>query len=316
MDGTTGLLKVNGDPTPYALDPSAYRQFWENLGYPGTAWLGAIPVDLRADSHNRMMKQESIARRTRVARARIMDGTPEIFAFVSRDYTPFDVDEIAEVIAEHEISRVAKADIVYDGARMLVDLTFHSDIAVEDYVVGEIFKAGARISTADTGRAAMHVAGYVVRARCVNLSTTTGIQKMSRNRHIGDREALQRALDVGLTKANAAIEPFKLAWNKALREDIALPKGVEFEQGLVGIVKALSERTVIQKADIAGIVKRYTQDEVTGQSLTRAGVVNAITSYAHRDVADRWSAAALEAAAGTLTFESRPLQYVHVNVAA
>ncbi len=312
-----GMLEVPGVGR-CAADPGAYCHAWFQNGMRGANWLLDVPASLRAVNHNTMMNAETIKDTVRVYRTRTRANIREVFAIVSERYTPFDIDEVADALKDTDVAAAAKADIVYDGKRALIDLTFHSDVDASDYVCGEVFKAGVRISTSDVGLGSLRVEAYVIRNLCLNLIVLDNAKIVTANaRHLGAREALVDALNRGVAEGHKAISGFLKAWGAANTEVVVAPTDIPFEQQVLGVVTAFAERsTAVAKSDIAGIVKRYCEDEVTGSTLTRAGVVNAITRYAHHDVSDRWSAAALERAAGGLTFEQRPLQYAYVQMAA
>jgi len=87
-------------------------------------------------------------------------GGCEIFSVVGPRYSPLDIDVIATQV--HQIvPKDARAEAVYDGYRARLSILFHSNIALERCVAGEIFKAGVSITTADEGTGAIRIAAQV-----------------------------------------------------------------------------------------------------------------------------------------------------------
>jgi hypothetical protein len=113
-------------------------------------------------------KNGDIKPRQLTLRARQTKGGCEIFSVVGPRYSPLDIDVIATQV--HQIvPKDARAEVVYDGHRARISVLFHSNIELENFVAGEIFKAGVSIITADDGTGAIRIAAQVWRNLCRNL---------------------------------------------------------------------------------------------------------------------------------------------------
>lgn len=279
--------------------------------------------------------------RTRLSRHANPAVPRDIFAVTSQTYTPIDFTSIAAVIAgaiNHGDAR-ASFDYFYDKAAGVVDIMFHSDVKASNYSAGEIFKAFVRVKFDDARQGSVKVTAGLWRNLCLNL-IILDVSEIDCGRiiHTGSHEGRIEAINKAVNKALGSIDHFVTKWDKASAQLITNPsvlvknaRGSEAEAkswadcntiervaGLVNGYTKVNALPPLSRPIIAGIANAYARDALTGGSdITKAGVINAITRYANDDM-DRWSADALERAAGGLTWNDRVqpvFQYVNVLAA-
>lgn len=315
-------------------------------GFGATYLLKNCDGALRAENVNRQARgaspESKVCLRTRQEER---GHGREVFAAVSDSYTAVDIDTIVPLLLA-AMPDDARADVTYQRAeaRGVIDVLFHSSVRAEDYACGEMFKAGIRVKWDDAGHGAIKVDALIWRNLCLNLIIVdTAVVNVGKVIHIGALEKKTDQLRQAFAKANDALGHFVKAWGFAKKEivepkPIALKKSKvlkaenqptakpweacsvdERVEGLVNGMVLVGQLPTLAKADVAGIVTSYWKDEVTGtKDITRAGVVNAVSRWAHQGM-DRWSGDALERAAGLMTWatnEAMPFQYAYVQQAA
>src|SRR5690606_29650896 len=100
-----------------------------------------------------------------------------------------------------------------------VEGLWHSDVAPNEFVVGEIFKAGVLVSSDDSGAGSIRVRSVIWRNLCKNLlilDKSIGVD--IRLRHLGDVEKLAKAFEEAFDRALQSVEPFRKAWGSAMAE--------------------------------------------------------------------------------------------------
>lgn len=268
-------------------------------------------------------------------RTRTVGGTKGVFAVTGPKYQPLDPDLVMDTIIAN-LPDGGRADVVYhqSEARGVADVIFHSDVRPEDYACGEIFKAGLRIRWDDCSRGALNLDALVWRNLCLNLIVIDlATLKLAKVVHAGDFAKRLAAVAQGLAKGKEAIGHFVKRWGFAKGEELSTETGrisivpskvddaktwgeCSVDERVAGIMAGLSTtgRVPVRIAQIPGLVEAYRKDTLTGgDTITRAGIVNAVTRYAHESL-DRWSADALERAAGSMTWDAKPVAFQYVSV--
>ena len=146
-------------------------------------------------------------------------GEREIFRVVSEKYTDLPVDRIATAL-QRACPSDARCRLDYDGKGLKADIEFFTDVEPADAVVGEVWKAVARISTDDTGGGSIRGDGGVFMALCRNFTYTSAWQSVFALRHMGDVDKLVEAFRAGFADVMATIKPFVQAWGKAAHDDV------------------------------------------------------------------------------------------------
>lgn len=306
----------------------------------GSAYLADCDPELRAINFNRwaarlegMEAAGEVKQRDVVLRTRLVEGTRVGYAAVSPKYTSFDADVIARAL-EMAFPEDAKAVVDYDGERLRVEGLWHTDVKPNEFVAGEIFKAGVIIDTDDTGGGSIRVRSMMWRNLCLNLiilDKAVGVDV--RIKHQGSVEKLAQKFREAFGQALSSVNPFRNAWNAAYAEQGSLftmrvqgttsedlsklsPEGV-----LEGVFNGIIERELVpvrgnRKATVPKLLEMHAQDEAaSAYGVSRASVANALTRYAHRVETDPFFADEIRAGAGALLSGHRggapsPLPYV------
>jgi len=292
----------------------------------GRGYLERCPPALRAMNVNSWLKMTSNNVESKL-RTRKITNDREIFGVVSPRYSVFDVDEIA-VIVKEVCPSDARAEIIYNGFNTRINITFHTDINPEDAVAGEIFKAGISVKTSDDGTGAIKVAAYVERSVCLNLIIfDTAIQQAINRRHTGDESVIAEIIRKGIRSANDKVGVFAKKWGVAnkeqlvactvdlehLKNDELSPRfSLSHELFMAGLFNGLMERELVavkckREKTVENLVEAWQKEP----AMTRAGMVNAITRFAHEsEQKDPWMEDTLQSQAGNLLFRSQPLPWL------
>ncbi|MGP1681643.1 MAG: hypothetical protein ACTS8S_04875, partial [Giesbergeria sp.] len=321
----TGELRVAGGPV-LKLDERGFGSLVTRLPcVSGATYLANCPADLRAHNFNHWTQE--IARLEHadskrqvnkvVLRTRKSDGGGrEVFAAVSEKYSAFDADKIGEALAI-AFPADARGSLNYDGHRVRIEGLWRTDIAPEEFVAGEIFKAGVIIRADDTGSGSIRVQSVIWRNLCLNLiilDKAIGVD--IRLRHMGEVRKLARAFQVAFQKALASIEPFRRAWGAAMEErgDLLVQRaagttsesieGRPVSEVLPGLFLGTLDRELVKvsgrKKDVVKkLVELHAQDErAVEYGYSRASIVNAFTRYAHEVEEDPFAADVIREGAG------------------
>jgi len=253
----------------------------------------------------------------------------EVYAAVSGGYAAFDSDKVARAL-RLAMPDGARMRVQYDGFRSRFDVLFHSTVQPDQYVAGEFFRAGITIRTDDTGGGSLRGQTVVEQNLCLNLIVIDkAVQPLFVLRHLGSVEKLAEKFREGLGAAQDTLAHFLTAWGVARKDDLvadAAARG-EFEDmtpadaGLIlvsdyftGFANGLIERELVPLRARGGAtvrdLRRMFVDDTSSDGpgsgrVTRAGLVNAVTRYAHRVEVDPFRAAETERAAAALLWPTR-----------
>ena len=297
-----------------------------------TDYLKNCPTILRAHNVNYWLSK-SDNKEVKFRLRKIVDGSEflddELYAVVGTTYSTFDVDRIAEIVKE-VCSEDARAEIVYDGYKTRINVTFHSDIKPEECVTGELFKAGIIIKTSDTGEGSIHVSSFVERNLCLNLIVIDhAVQNVVRRRHKGDPDVIAEVVRTGIESAYGKIGGFVSKWGFANKENLRdstvdlehnnnsdSPKmNIASELFMAGLFNGMIDRELItvrgKKTEaITNLLSAWEKEPAT----TKAGAINAITRYAHEsDQNSPWDEDTLQEQAGEILFSDKPLPWLMVR---
>lgn len=260
---------------------------------------------------------------TLMMRARSSESGRSIFAVVSKLYTAFDCNQVAEVVAGL-VPEDARGSIVYDGQKTRIEALFHSDVVASDYGVGEIFRAGVIVTTDDTGNGSIKVSSVIERNLCLNLIILqTAEQKIANIRHIGDYVSIK--VKEAVAKATDTLKYFTEQWGYArqdvVRHDTALAVKEDLSQLsarelLGGILWAQMKRELVpvvgrKPEALKAALRAYDVEPNKTAVLTRSDIVNVWTRYAHEDAAQLspWIEDDIQAAAGEILASKKPMPY-------
>jgi hypothetical protein len=273
----------------------------------GATYLRECPPDLRAQNLNHWLPRATredrhgahhpreLTLRTRITRDRPRD----IFAIVGPRYSAFDIDELAAQVAL-VVPPDARADVVYDGYRVRINILFHSNITPERCVAGEFFKAGVLITTADDGTGAIKISAELYRNLCLNLIIIDRARQTVSTPHKGSN--LHTTVGEGIRRALKKIEGFADKWSEASTENVL----ERYSLTDVDIVfKALVANRAVYVPGISpeDMLKRLKRAWEVEPGYEKTAFINAITRAAHTEEWRTWTTAEdLERAAGELLY--------------
>jgi hypothetical protein len=210
----------------------------------------------------------------------------ELFAVVGPNYGEHDIDKIAAQIMEG-VPSDARCNVVYDGYKARIDVLFHSDLAPEKAVAGEIFKAGVCITTADDGSGSIKISAEMWRNLCLNLYIIDNAKELiTSRRHFG--QGIAEAVSEGIAAAQSKIAYFMDKWNAGAEENMCEKYNVDNADT---ILRALAYNKVVhvsgvKKEEMYARLKRAWDKE---EGYSRNAFVNAVTRAAHEESWQRWT---------------------------
>ena len=321
------------DTAGLPMNEQAFNGLVTRAGIGGHSYLAKCPPDLRATNVNHWLGEMKFSERAaEVAalarkekweptdakfRTRLNRGEREIFAVVSGSYGAFDADKIAQALSIASPDG-ARGSAHYDGTRLKAEVLFHTNVAPEQFVAGEFFKAGVVVRSDDTGSGAIRISAVVWQNLCLNLIILDEcVQEIKAIRHVGSVEALAKKFQDGFQQALGTIDGFLAKWNYAVQDEVIASiydadhslEGKKISDVIPGIFNGIIERELVpvrgQRKDIVKSLVRMheldTSAAVVGKNgLTRAAVVNAFTRYAHEVNTDPFEADQIERSAGGL----------------
>lgn len=291
----------------------------------GQSYLSSCPTELRSINFNHWAalthEQDEASGKTRevVLRTRMNpgDGSRNVFAAISPRYTVFDADRIGRSLRDAS-PQDARGALDYNGERFRFEALWRTDVDPSEFQTGEIFKAGILVSADDTGSGSIVVRSVVWRHACKNLLIVNkAVGYEARLRHCGDERQLTTKFEDAFSQAMCSIDAFRHAWGYATSErDNRLVERVgsathrrlptDSNEVLPGIFNGLIERDMLsmpgdRQQAIDKLCEMHRQDEMAAAyGVSRASIINAVTRYAHTQVANPFKADAIRAEAGAL----------------
>lgn len=366
----TGRI-VLGDAGALDITENGFDGLCEMLGFGGARYLRErCPAALRAHNVNaqrallisaedaRAAEARAESRKVPTPRsiaARVRDRAPttkdgvvvdpggaEVFAAVSTGFPTFDADQIAEAFKlamPADARGSARYDAASTGTRF--EALFHTTVAPEDFVCGEVFRTGIRVRANDSGDGSIVVRAVAFQNLCLNLIIIDRAgREIARIPHVGTVEALRAEFVKALAKATAAIAPFMKQWGYACREDIIARLTAEDvklpsdpAEVMRGIFAGLLSSRRVRFPRLAGKSRQDVLDALMAawradvssatahhRGVTRAAVVNAVTRAAQEWIhaADPWATDSIELDAAKLLWgqggeKPAPLVFVDLN---
>jgi hypothetical protein len=300
----------------FVFDEASFEQFAKRLALPKGAgtYLASVEPDMRAWNVTEWLRRN----KAEPFMLRVRNGH-EVYACVSPKYVGYDVSVIAIDLWEalKDVDGL-RGTVDYDGKRVQIDALAHSDIAPERYVAGEVFQVGTRVATADDGTGSCKGGGTALRNLCLNLIVVASIQAGTFSvAHRGSRDAFQKAIREGFDGSTKAAKAFVKLWNsdeqvRDLRGSIkpedgeaVVPSGADdysVNQLMWGLFVAEQKRLPLGQRELAPVMAAWKKEP----EVSRKGVANALTRYAHEGQANAWHADELERAAGEVLTSKRP----------
>jgi len=275
----SGRLRV-GDES-FGLTLPAFRQFATLAGFgAGVRYLSELcDAQLRGDNVSWQLRNRSKRDKEVVLRTRVTEGRHrQVFATVTPSYAAVDSDEVLRAAGADLTD--ARTELVYDGTGVRATAIFMPDQVI-DLAVGDVFKAGVRIETDDTGRGRIRVMAVVWRNRCLNLLIVgEGTVETMSQVHRGDPGRILSAVHDGVTLAREKVGEFLEAWGHARQVHLPEPK----EELASWVDKGRIELPLREdpKRIVDALFAAY--DEEPGETV--ADLVNAVSRAAHQT--PRW----------------------------
>ena len=282
------------------LEQNGFRQLCGRAQVPGgSAYLVACPPELRASNLNHWLSQADGQVKLRL---RFLDEQPALFASVSPSYAVYDVpDLLAEALTM--IPAESRVEASYDGLQLRFRAVFDSELRVDN--VGDVFRTGVEIASADDGTGALHISTLLWRTLCTNLMLF-GLERRStvKRIHRGATMDMVAALFLGIREARNAAQSFSEMWVRANSDRV-----IKHHQDRQSMLERLFERKQLQTPGMrsAEAIRNILVAWNLEPGLTRSALVNAVTRSAHESpwpnikVAER-----LEAQAGQLLTTQLP----------
>jgi hypothetical protein len=221
---TDGMKNPDGSPRTIIMEDNGLRQMCARLSdqFPRAAdFLSVLDPADRADVFNKQIVKVDpdfeFKTRTRVTE----NGLRSIYAVVGKTYAAFDADRIADVLSdpfrEMEIefgSNVPRGMALYrpDDSSMRVDAIWHAD-SIVNLAAGDVFKAGLRFRSSDSGGGSIKADLLVWRNLCKNLIIIDNASvEVLRRTHRGSMDGIVVDLTAATAKAQALVKGFAEDW--------------------------------------------------------------------------------------------------------
>jgi hypothetical protein len=331
MSKTTGKLGDPKDPskawlpTQTGFDSFTHRA---GIGKIGAHW----PTDIKAATMNALCqrfqdlskeaaktaKPEERVEDPRVV-LRVQQARGKVFAAVSEAYAKFDGDLVLEALMS-ALPKGARVTVNYDPdqARGRAEII---TLQEEKPVVAEPFKQSFTIGWSDAGKSAVWGDGGLFSARCLNLTRIwTSVGSFS-VRHVGSVERLTKKFTEEFERIAAVLGMFSKAYGNAASEELTNAERIEGTEFLQGIYRSLLQRDLVpvkgKREEASAQLAMQAMADENHAGMTRAGIANGITRYAHQVNQDPWVRDELETAAGRILWMPKPvkLDYLAKEVA-
>lgn len=287
-----GKLIVRGEEM--GVEAPAFHQLASLGGFGmGARYLARhCSPELRAMNVNEQFAASS-PRRSVILRTRIdRSGARRVFAGVTPTYAVVDTDEVLASVSPALAE--ARTEMRYDGAGLAATALWMPETIV-DLAAGDVFKAGVRLQTDDTGRGRIRISAVVFRNRCLNLIVIgVGEVETVSKVHRGDPDRIVASIVEGVDEARGLIDRFLESWGHARTSH-------------VNVGETLDTWVKRRKLDVPGLrdkavlraeVERALHSE-PGDSV--ADLINAVTRSAHESpLWNQTQREALERQAGVL----------------
>jgi hypothetical protein len=274
----TGRLQVG--QSCFGVEDTAFAQLAGLAGFgKGARYLRDLcPPGLRAVNVNHQF--QALPKRKLMLRTRIgPEGERQVFAAVSPRYAAVDTDQVLTHV--QSALRDAHTEMLYDGQGVHATALWMPDQVV-DLAAGDIFKAGVRVETDDTGRGRIRIAGVVWRNRCLNLIIIgEGTVETVSAVHRGRPGRILAQLASGVDAARKSVANFLEAWGHARTVKVE-PEKIFKKWVATKRVQVRGER------DNQAIVDELLAAWQKEPGDTLADAVNAVTRAAHET--SRWDA--------------------------
>jgi hypothetical protein len=291
-----GAKNPDGTPRTIVLEGNGLRQLCARMTdqFPRAAeFLSVLDPADRAEVFNKQIVKVDpdyeFKARTRLS----ANGMRSVYAVVGKTYSTFDADRIAEVLSDPfremqiEFGENAPRGLALyqpDDSSMRVDAIWHAD-SIVNLAAGDVFKAGLRFRSSDTGGGSIKADLLVWRNLCKNLIIIDNASvEVMRKSHRGSMDGVVVDLTSATAKAQDLVQGFAKDWGFLRRTPITKVQifGEQYKDVYTAINALLD----------AGRIDGMTATNATVQALlasrnaepgneSLADVINIITRAAH-----------------------------------
>lgn len=288
----------DGDGKPFALglERGGLRQLCSRMSdvFPSAAeFLEALDPEERAAAFNAQVVKVDPEQQLKLRLRRLPNSTaPSIFAAVGPKYAVFDADQIAGTLlpaieswaAEYE-TQIPRGIGLYrpETSALRVDAVIHADTIV-DAAAGDVFKAGVRFRSSDTGGGSVSADLLVWRNSCLNfIVVSRGEVNILRRAHRGNMAGVTVDLTGAVQQAQEFVASFAQDWGLLRRAPIKRVK--LWGESYNSVPEAL--KALVDQKKIDGITANAVATEMLLTSWSKepgetlADLINAVTRYAH-----------------------------------
>ena len=259
------------------------------------SYLAELPAHMRARDVNYWFAKSdrTIKLRTR----KTSDGDRAIYAVVSPQYACIDADLIAKIVAR-VVPHDARGMVAYDGIARASTRSGIRTSRRRSSSAGEFFKAGITIESDDSGGGSLRAKAKVWQNLCLNLINIDEATKpLLKAIHKGDPNAIGLALARAFKQGADSLASFRKAWNYASEQNpieqiqaTGLPFPGAVRDGMRAIFAGIVEHSGVvagKPSEIADkLLAQWDADASAAAGPTRAAVANALTRYAHTELAE------------------------------
>lgn len=311
-----GAKDAEGKPRTIVLEENGIRQLCARMNdqFPRAAEFLTVldPVD-RAYAFNKQIAKVDPEAELKLRTRLTENGLRSVYAVVGKSYSVFDADRIADLLVEpfarldkqFGAENAPKGMALYrpDDSSMRVDAIWHAD-SIVNLAAGDVFKAGLRFRSSDSGGGSIKADLLVWRNLCKNLII---IDKASvevlRRTHRGSMEGISVDLTAATTKAEEFIKGFATDWGFLRNAPVSKVEiyGETYETVPLAL-KALVDQGRIDgltatNAAVEALLSGYAKEPGNG---SLADIINAVTRAAHESKFDFEKQEKIERAAGEL----------------
>jgi hypothetical protein len=293
---TDGVKNTDGTPRTIIMEDNGLRQMCARLSdqFPRAAdFLSVLDPADRAEVFNKQIVKvdENFEFKTRTRMTE--NGLRSIYAVVGKTYSAFDADRIADVLADpfKEMSiefgdNVPRGMSLYrpDDSSMRVDAIWHAD-SIVNLAAGDVFKAGLRFRSSDSGGGSIKADLMVWRNLCKNLIIIDNASvEVLRRTHRGSMDGIVVDLTAATARAQELIKGFANDWGFLRSKPVSKVEiyGEQYDT-VPEALKALVDQGRIDgltatNAAVEALLSGYAKEPGNG---SLADIINAVTRAAH-----------------------------------
>lgn len=192
--------------------------------------------------------------------------------------TDFDIAEAVAGVLKSGGDTSGRLDYKPGDNTSRFEVIWPSEIPVETFVVGDVHYACLSVTNSETGQGSLRIVPAVIRARCANLTLSTGEGIDETIRHIGDPKVLKLRLMKAIRRALDDLQPLLSVITQSAKIQLD-----EFDGGHSGwspekAIAAIAKRYELPKASVQPILDTFKKSAYPASVF---GITSAISEAAH-----------------------------------